>query len=212
MSTRRYLLVMGVLTLVMMMTGTSILLSQRAQARLQPIEEAIALPVLGHISDFELIDSTGQAFSMGQLAGKISVVDFIFTSCAGICPVMTGAMAELQRDFGGDERLHFVSITVDPKTDTPEVLSAYGARYEANLATWHFLTGDAEDIHSIATRNFKIGSLDDVQIHSARFVLVDSTGAIRGYYVGTEPDAVSELAIAIADLLSVGSENTPSAI
>lgn len=204
MTTRRYLLVMSVLTLVMLMTGTSILLSQRAQARPEPLEGEKMLPVLGHVGDFELIASSGESFPIGKMAGKIWVADFIFTSCAGICPVMSGAMADLQRSFEADDRVQFVSISVDPETDTPEVLTEYGARYGAKPGTWHFLTGDASEIHSIATQNFKIGSLDDLLIHSSRFVLVDATGAIRGYYVGTDPEDVSRLAADMIELLAEG--------
>lgn len=192
---------MGLLALVMLMTSVSLLFAQRGQAPRVPEAGLDALPVLGQVSDFELTAATGQPFRADRLAGKVWVADFIFTSCAGICPVMTGEMAELHRVFEGEDRVEFVSISVDPETDTPEVLAEYGERYGADPERWHFLTGDIDYIHPLATKIFKIGSLDDPLIHSSRFVLVDGTGAIRGYYIGTDTEDVARLAGDIAELL-----------
>ena len=184
------------------MTSVSLLFAQRGQA---PPSHEIGfepLPVLSQVGDFELTDTAGQPFRAERLAGKIWVVDFIFTSCAGICPVMTGKMAELQRAFDGEDRVEFVSISVDPETDTPEVLADYAKRYGADPARWHFLTGDIDYIHPLITQTFKVGSLDDLLIHSPRFILIDGTGAIRGYYIGTDKDDVALLAADIAELLA----------
>lgn len=201
MTRRRYLLVMAVLatTAVLMMTALSTAL--REASRMPVILAEEGLPFLGALEDFELDSATGQLVDLEKMAGKVWVADFIFTSCAGVCPVMTGAMAGLQRSFEGDERVQFVSVTVDPETDTPEVLNKYAERYEADNEQWHFLTGDLDDIHALATQNFKVGSLDEPINHSSRFILVDATGFIRGYYIGTDPEDVAELEIAIRQLL-----------
>ncbi len=189
------------------MTSVSLLFAQRGKAPRVPEAELDTLPVLGQVSDFELTAATGQPFRADRLAGKVWVADFIFTSCAGICPVMTGEMAELHRAFEGEDRVEFVSISVDPETDTPEVLAEYGERYGADPERWHFLTGDIDYIHPLATQTFKIGSLDDLLIHSSRFVLVDGAGAIRGYYIGTDTEDVARLAGDIAELLAESSTN-----
>lgn len=187
------------------MTSVSLLFAQRGQASPFQQTQLESLPVLSQITDFELTAATGQPFRAEQMAGKVWVVDFIFTSCAGICPVMTGKMAELQRQFDGEDRVEFVSISVDPKTDTPEVLADYAKRYGADPARWHFLTGDIDYIHPLATQTFKVGSIDDPLIHSPRFILVDATGAIRGYYIGTDKEDVARLAGDIAELLAESS-------
>lgn len=110
----------------------------------------------------------------------------MFTSCAGTCPVLTKNMAELQESFADRGELHFVSVTVDPETDTPEVLERYASKYSADTSRWHFLTGSLEDIHELAVKGFKVGSVDEPIFHSNRFILVDEDGSIRGYYTGTE--------------------------
>ncbi len=196
---------MGILSLVMLMTSVSLLFAQRAQAPRVPQVGIDSLPVLGQVSDFELTAATGQPFRAGRMAGKVWVADFIFTSCAGICPIMTGEMAELHRAFDGEDRVEFVSISVDPQTDTPEILAEYGERYGADPNRWHFLTGAIEDIHPLATQTFKVGALDDPLIHSPHFILVDGTGAIRGYYIGTDTEDVARLAGDIAELLAESS-------
>ena len=205
MTTRRYLLVMGILLLVMLMTSVSLLFAQRAQA--PRVQEAglDTLPVFGQVSNFELTAATGKPFRADRMAGKVWVADFIFTSCPGICPIMTGEMAELHRAFDGEDRVEFVSISVDPETDTPEVLAEYGERYGADPERWHFLTGAIEDIHALSTQTFKVGALDDPINHSSRFILVDGTGAIRGYYIGTDKEDIARLAGDIAELLAESS-------
>ena len=202
MMTRKYLLVIGILSLVMLMSSVSLLFAQREQSQAYQQAEPESLPVLGRVTDFELTAATGQPFLAGQMAGKVWVVDFIFTSCAGICPVMTGAMADLHRSFDGEDRVEFVSISVDPETDTPEVLSRYGERYGADPERWHFLTGDIEDIHAISVQIFKVGALDEPINHSSRFILIDRSGSIRGYYVGTDSEDVARLAGDITELLA----------
>ena len=159
------------------------------------------LPKLYDVPDFTLTDTNGDDFSLSELRGHVWIADFIFTSCAGVCPIMSTNMAEVQQIFDEDPRVQFVSISVDPETDTPEKLAEYAARFNADTDRWHLLTGDLETIHNLATEGFKLGSLDDPINHSDRFVLVDKTGAIRGYYTGTEDDKLFELARDAAALL-----------
>ncbi len=102
-------------------------------------------------------------------------------------------MAQLHDAYADDDRVRFVSITVDPETDTPDVLSWYAGRYDADPARWHFLTGPATEIESIARDQFLVGSGDEPINHSARFILVDGSGQIRGFYHGTEPASVDAL-------------------
>ena len=202
MKTRRYLLVVGVLSLVMLMASVSLLFAQLRQSSPYPEAAPESLPVLSRVTDFELTAATGQPFHSEQMAGKVWVVDFIFTSCAGICPVMTLAMADLHRSFDGEDHVEFVSISVDPETDTPEVLSSYGERYGADPERWHFLTGAIEDIHALSVQTFKVGAVDEPINHSSRFILVDGSGSIRGYYVGTDSEDVARLAGGITELLA----------
>jgi len=203
---RRYLVAMSILTIAAILA----VLAMRAGLREQALaaheaagSQAAAgpLPELGAIGDFTLTDQNGTPFGASSLAGKIYIADFFFTSCSGICPVMSNAMTELQATFAGESRVSFISITVDPATDTPEVLTRYAARYGAEPGRWHFLTGEADAIQRLAKERFLLGYGDEPVNHSSRFVLVDGAGKIRGFYFGTEPASIEALQMDIRRLL-----------
>ncbi len=193
MAVRKSALVGGVFILVGLLMLTALTVERSLEPSGVMLVEAAGLPELGVAPEFALTTSDGAAFDSTSLDGQIYVLDFIFTSCAGICPTLTNQMARLQRTYSGRSDVEFVSITVDPERDTPEVLTEYAKRFEADTERWHFLTGDLPYIHSVAVDGFKVGSVDDPLIHSERLILVDREGVIRGYYMGTEPDSVLEL-------------------
>jgi len=145
------------------------------------------LPILGTIPNFELTAETGEPFQGKSLAGQVWVADFIFTSCQGPCPRMSGLMRVIQKELAGVQGVTLVSFTVDPDRDTPEVLAAYGKRYQAEPGRWRFLTGAKEALHRLSRDAFRLGDVDGGLNHSTRFVVVDRQGRIRGYY-GTAED------------------------
>jgi protein SCO1/2 len=159
------------------------------------------IPVLGNLSDFSLTDQNEHSFGLADLNGKFWIADFIFTSCPGICKDMSANMSDIRKTFQDEPRLNFVSISVDPETDTPEVLRQYSEKYDGG-DRWHFLTGESDIIQAIATNDFKVGSGEDLLIHSPHFVLVDPDGNIRGYYNGTQPDEIEEIKVDIKALLA----------
>ena len=134
-------------------------------------------------ADFNLIDQDGRALATSELRGNPWIADFIFTSCAGSCPLMSHKMAELQKELPSQVKL--VSFTVDPDRDTPAVLKQYANALKADGSRWHFLTGTKEQIFAAAA-GMKISARpagqNDGILHSNRFVLVDSAGKIVGYY------------------------------
>lgn len=175
------------------------------------------------VGAFELTDQRGQAFSSDALKGKFWVADFIFTTCPGPCPVMTGNMARLQESLSdiGADRVHFVSFTCDPFRDRPEVLSAYAQQFGAETENWSFLTGAYGEIQRIAREGFVIPVLNSVNaadaaaitamesqasdsaahvgnvIHSPHFILVGPDGRTVGWYIGSSS---AELALLEADV------------
>ena len=151
------------------------------------------LPVLGSIPRFEMTNSKGVPFGTNDLTGKIWVADFIFTTCAGPCPIMSTEMADIHKTFLDDNEIHTVTYTVNPDYDTPEVLADYAERFNADRSQWHFLTAPYEDIQSIIADGFKMGDMEDIVFHSTRFALIDRNMNIRGYYTGTESIDVKKL-------------------
>ena len=158
------------------------------------------LPELYPVPSFSLSDQTGSSFGLDDLSGKLWVAKFFFTSCSGPCPRMTANMADVTTYFVEDEQVHFVSVSVDPATDTPERLAEYAEFYHADPSRWHFLTGALEAISELALEGFKLGSPDSPVHHADRFILVDQAGIIRGYYAGTEEEGVRRLIAAIEQL------------
>ena len=144
----------------------------------------------GPVPAFTLTDTDGRNIRQQDLAGKVWVADFIFTSCAGTCPLMTAQMRKLQ-DLLPHE-IGLVSFSVDPKRDTPEVLTRYARQFQADTQRWLFLTGDRQTIYNVTVNGFKL-ALDDTQgseqepiTHSSRFALIDKNLNIRSYYSGTD--------------------------
>jgi len=156
------------------------------------------LPRYGQVPDFAFTAHTGETLSLRDLLGHVWVADFFFTSCAGICPTMTAQMQRVQKAFRGHPQVRIVSFTVDPQTDTVEILAQYARGWGAQPGQWYFLTGEKKAIYALARQGFKVtatqgdGGPRDF-IHSDRFVLVDRQGRIRGYYQGTDPKAVDAL-------------------
>ncbi len=166
--------------------------------------KAQRLPVLGEVGDFNLQSSDSRAVTLADLKGKVWVADFIFTTCGGICPTMSKNLAALHRSYTLEKDVRMVSISVNPETDTPDVLKAYAKKYNANTDQWIFLTGPIEAIKKIAVESFKLGSVEEPVFHSPHFTLVDRDGRIRGYYDGTDTKAVSQLFKDIARLRKEG--------
>ena len=160
------------------------------------------LPVLSEVPAFELTDSGGKPFSREQLKGKVWVADFIFTTCAGPCPIMSKNLAGIQRSYLLEQGIDFVSVSVNPEYDSPAVLTEYARRFKADTGRWHFLTGPREKIQDLALTGFKIGSKENPIFHSTFFILVDGNFNIRGYYEGTNKEKIRQLFKDIARLKS----------
>ena len=108
-----------------------------------------AAPALFSVPSITLTDQNGHPFSTAQLHGHPWVADFVFTSCAGSCPVMTHEMTEVQKKT--PQSVDLVSFTVDPEHDTPEILSEYGKGNHADFSRWHFLTGTQDSIDKLTS-------------------------------------------------------------
>jgi len=169
---------------------------------------AAAPAILGTLPAFSLTDQTGHAFGTRELAGRVWVADFIFTSCAEACPRLSARMAEIgrrARHLGPD--FHLVSISVDPERDTPARLAEYGARFGANPASWSLLTGPAAALQATVTDGFKVGMGREKQgdfwqvFHGENLVLVDRQLRIRGYFPAT-PEGLDRLVEAIGRVVN----------
>jgi protein SCO1 len=161
---------------------------------------AADLPRHFPLPDFALVERSGRPATLAALRERPWIADFIFTRCAGVCPAMTARMGALSKRLDGVP-VRFVSFTVDPVFDTPEVLAGYASAAGAP-PDWWFVTGPVADVHRLATGGFKLAAMeaepgqtfdDGPFLHSSKFVLVDAEGTIRGYYDSTEEEAMRAL-------------------
>ena len=149
-------------------------------------DETSAPPVLTAVPAFELVDQDGEAFSSDALEGQLWVANTIFTTCPSVCPMLTSQMRNLQGRFEGQEGLQFLSFSVDPTNDRPEALRRYAENHDADLRSWHFLTGTPEAMEAAIVQGLRMNmgtrqSSGDIN-HGTHFVLVDRRGRIRGFY------------------------------
>jgi protein SCO1/2 len=183
---------LGVLAFVALWTGAIFRLRPAGAAKLDDFGPAPA---------FRLTDQYGQPFGSEQLTGKVVLVNFIYTSCTDICPLLSEQMRMVQerlRDAGQlGSRATLVSFTVDSARDSPEALRTYAARFRADPEAWRFLTGPERELMAVIVDGFHVGvqpappnALADGQaanggyevLHSGRLVLIDRAGRIRAYY------------------------------
>jgi protein SCO1/2 len=151
-------------------------------------EEEQRLPTLGAAPDFTLISQEGAEVTLEAFRGKVVAVTFIYTSCPDVCPMLTDKMARVQDELGADfgTKVAFLSITVDPEHDTPEVLKEYAEALDANLAGWSFLTGSPAAVREVAHR-YGVAVLPAAggQVdHTLLTTLVDRQGTMRVQYLG----------------------------
>lgn len=149
--------------------------------------------VYAKVPDFTFIKQDGQPFGLRDMLGKINVIDFIFTSCREECPAMTLKMAELYNLFENAKDVHFVSISVDPLRDSLSVLQKYVADNGVADERWIFLWHPIDDIAWLSEKGFLLAAKDLPENHSNRFILVDQTGQIRGYYDFADSTSMARL-------------------
>jgi protein SCO1/2 len=164
-------------------------------------------PVISTVENFKLIDTEGAEFTSDKLAGKIWVADLVFTSCKMTCPILTRKMKNIYLSYELEDKVRFVSISVDPERDTPDVLKKYSADNGINNAKWYFLTGEMDEIRNLATKSLKLASSEkDANLHSDRFVLIDGKSRVRGYYDPKDKQSLKKLFHELA--LVLNEENT----
>jgi cytochrome oxidase Cu insertion factor (SCO1/SenC/PrrC family) len=198
-----------------------------SQARAPGGTDLEQLGIYGTVPYFSLVERSGRQVTRDDLEGTVSVVDFIYTHCTDTCPTQSAELSRLQREFRDSGPLRLVSITVDPAHDTPEVLTGYAARFDADHRWW-FLTGSRQEISCLALEGFRLpfaeagvterpacgrvfrlapaaawashGSAGLV-LHSPRVSLVDRALRIRAYHLATEPDSMARLRTNLRRLL-----------
>jgi len=158
------------------------------------------------VANITLQNQLGQTVSLDQLKGKVVIIDFFFTHCASICPILTRNIRHLQDGLKLRDNMkgidttfvQFLSMTVDPAHDSVPVIKKYADKYGINPDVWWLLTGAKRTIYDFALNELKLGLQDSVSVdsnfvHTDYIALLDKDRVIRGYYHGTDTAAVARL-------------------
>ena len=160
------------------------------------------------VEDFKLINQNGNVVTQDNYKDKIYVVDFFFTRCPSICPIMTDNLVKVQNHFIKDDNIMLLSISVTPNIDSVSVLKNYSQKKGVIDSKWNITTGNKKHIYNLARKSYFAvveqgdGGLQDF-IHTPNFVLVDTEKQIRGVYDGTDDEAVTQLINDIGTLLNM---------
>lgn len=165
---------------------------------------------VGPAADFELIAQSGDRFSMADVRGKIVAVSFTYTSCIDTCPILTALMVSVQKKLGSKfgSEVFFVTVSMDPDIDRPEVLKAYAQALGSDLRGWAFVTGTEAEIQQVA-RDYGVfrKKREDGEVdHTLLTSIIDRTGTVRVQYMGMRFDPEEFL----HDLKDLMQENTSS--
>ena len=196
------------LVLVLLFVGYGLFLINRSGSGGSGAPSTAPLPVLRTISSMDLVDQEGEPVNLQTFRGQPWFANIIFTRCPGPCARMTQKMRQLQEALPAEaSEVQLVSLTTDPDFDTPEVLSQYARKLQADTQSWKFLTGTKEEIVRVSTQEWLLVMLEkgeaerespnDIFLHSTLTVLMDGLGRIRGTYEILEEGQLEE---ALADL------------
>ena len=205
-------------TFVVLLTGLIVSCSQMTKNELPVFNPSDLNPELVDVSlqntrinhtvaDFQLINQNGETITEEDYRDKIYVVDFFFTRCPSICPIMANNLVELQRKFLENEEVKLLSISVTPEIDSVSVLRNYATDNGVIDAKWNVTTGHKRHIYELARRSYFAvveqgdGGLQDF-IHTPNFILVDAKKQIRGIYDGTNDKEIQRLKNDIQILLN----------
>jgi protein SCO1/2 len=150
------------------------------------------------IPNFKFLNQDSLWVSEKDVAGKIYVADFFFTTCPTICPKMKSSLLRVYDKFADDGRVRILSHTIDPEYDGVHVLRAYAKKLNITSPRWNLLTGKKSDIYRLGEKSYMVTTQEDANevggfVHSGAFILVDQNRHVRGIYDGTKDEDVTRL-------------------
>lgn len=200
----------GVVGLVLVLAGVGVgLLFTSIGSRGQTGTVSMEIPPQRAMSlaDFDLTDSHGRSVTRADLAGRVVVANFVFTSCGATCLQVSRKVAAVQKRLAGNPGVRFVSITIDPKTDTPTTLAGFARKIGADDPAWLFLTGESNRVTRLLDASFIAGfgasDRDPFQsvLDTTRIGLLDRHGRMRGFFDGLKKGVEVSVETAVNSLL-----------
>lgn len=175
----------------------------------------VKLPVLSYIQPFSFISQDGKTITEKDIAGKVCVVEYFFTTCKGICPKMNTNMKDIFLAYKNEPDFLILSHTVNPETDSVSRMKRYADSLGADPKTWIFLTGTKQNLYNAARVSYLLDdiknnkdNISDQFIHTQFFALVDKSGRVRKIYDGLKKEELAELKKDISYLLKEAIDNS----
>lgn len=163
------------------------------------VEGGIKADTIFHtISDFSFTNQDGDIVTQDTFKDKIYIADFFFTTCPTICPIMKTQMLRVYEKYKDSPDILILSHTIDPKHDSVAVLHEFAEKLGVSSNTWHFVTGDQDEIYDIGQNSYMVTAREDLDepggyLHSGAFLLIDKERRVRGIYDGTKAEKVDIL-------------------
>lgn len=158
------------------------------------------LPVLNTVMPFQFIRQDSTTISEKDIAGKVYIAEYFFTTCKGICPKMNRNMVKVYSELKNEKNFLILSHTVDPETDSVATLKHYADSLGASVQNWWFLTGTKENLYKSARESYLLDdpknsskNITEQFLHTQFFALVDRNGQVRGIYDGIKKEEVDQL-------------------
>ena len=158
------------------------------------------IPPVSYIRPFSFTTQDGKPFTEKDVAGKIFVAEYFFTSCRGICPKMNNNMRLVYEKLKDQDDFLILSHTCDPETDSAAQMKKYADSLGVNTSHWIFLTGRKDSLYTMARISYTIDdpannlkNIDDDFLHTQFWALVDRNGDVRKIYDGLKESEVNEL-------------------
>jgi len=169
----------------------------------------VKMPVISYVQPFSFTNQDGKPFTDKQLLNKITVVEYFFTTCKGICPKLNTNMKLVYEEFKGQPDFQILSHTCMPEVDSVPVLKHYADSLGVNTNIWIFVTGRKDSLYQMARGSYllddpknNVEKIEDQFIHTQFFALIDREGKVRGkVYDGLKAFEVEQLRRDIAKLL-----------
>jgi protein SCO1/2 len=170
----------------------------------------VKIPVISVVKPFNFINQDGQKVTVVNLQGKVTVVEYFFTTCKGICPKLNTNMKDIYVQYKDRADFQIFSHTCNPETDSVSVLKRFSDSLQVDTKKWIFLTGPKEQLYLAARESYKlddpknnVASIKDQFIHTQLFALVDRKGNVRGMsYDGLKSNDIQQLKVDIVRLLN----------
>ena len=169
----------------------------------------VKMPILSYVQPFSFTNQDGVAVTDKNLLNKITVVEYFFTTCKGICPKLNTNMKQVYEIYKNEPDFQILSHTCNPDTDSVSVLKHYSDSLQVNTQKWIFLTGRKDSLYQMSRGSYllddpknNVEKIEDQFIHTQFFALVDRQGKVRGkIYDGLKVLEVEQLKQDISKLL-----------